>query len=675
MNPLLSTDFLIPFDQITAEHVRTGIKDLIRETEERISKLSKEQKLSYESTLASLDKQLERLQNAFTVAYHLNSVATTAELREAFHEVYPLYSAFMAKVSLNSDLWQLLKRYAETAEAKALTGIRKRHLEKSMRDFIRAGADLSEDKKERVEALKVELSQLQNKFSENILDSSNSFELLITDKNELEGLPESSLAQAKTNAEAKGLEGYRFSLQIPSFLPFMKYVKNQDLRKHMYNAYMNRASEGDFDNRPLIPKILELRQELSELLNYPNFADYRLEESMVKSGSNALQFEDDLYQATLPYWQAEIESLKAFAHSELGLETLEPWDVNFVIEQLRKAKFDFDDEVLRPFFPLNNVLSGMFSIAEKLFAIRITEKENKHVWHEDVQFFEIHDADNKHIASFYADFFPREDKRGGAWMNSFVTGKATEDGFSPHLGFIATNFTPPQNGQAALLTHNEVETTFHEFGHLLHHCLSRVEVPSLAGTNVPWDFVELPSQIMENWAWEREALNVFAKHIDTLETIPDDLYEKMMRSRTFMAAHAQMRQLSFGAVDLDLHISYSQDQGDVMSYGKRRMEKFSIDPSFANNNFLAAFGHVFSGGYAAAYYSYKWSEVLDADAFSRFKEEGIFNPETGKAFVDSVLSRGDSADANDLYKEFMGRDPNLNALLERNLGVNPKAAQ
>ena len=671
MNPLLSTQFELPFDEIKAEHIEPGIQSALDKAQAALSDLiHNNESPSYATTLGALEAILEPVSRAVTLAHHLTSVATTPEIREAFNKVLPDYSAFFASLPLNADLWALVKRYAESPEARNLTGIRKRHLEKTLRNFKRAGADLGDQDKARVEAIKIELSQVQTKFSENVLDATNSYELIITDEARLAGLPELAKAQARASADEKGQEGYRFTLQVPSYLPFMKNVDDRSLRQELYEAYHNRASDGDFDNRPLIPQILNLRQELAERLGYKDFADYRLEEAMVGSGSDALQFEQDIFDATLPYWQKEIKQFSHFAKDKLGLEPLEAWDIFYVTEKWRKAKFEFDDEALRPYFPLKSVLSGMFDISERLFGISISEKANAKVWHKDVRFYEIHDASGEHIASFYADFFPRENKRGGAWMNNFITGQPTDKGFKPHMGFIASNFTPPQGDEEPLITHSEVETTFHEFGHLLHHCLSQVKVPSLAGTNVPWDFVELPSQIMENWTWEREALNLFARHYQTGARIPEALYQKLLASRTFMQAHMQMRQLSYGTIDLMLHVRYSADNdGDPITYSHKIMEPFSIRPEMAKNHFLAAFTHVFSGGYAAGYYSYKWSEVLDADAFSRFQKEGIFNSATGQAFRDTILARGDSDDAAQLFRDFMGRDPDVNALLKRNLGA------
>ncbi len=673
-NPLLFRNFLVPFDEINSEHVDTGIREALQEAEATLAELTAYTgQRTYANTIQALDDLTEKLTKTVTIAGHLMSVKNSPELRTAYTSVLPEFSAFFAKLPLEEKLGQALKTFAEMPEAKALTGIRKRHVEKTLQEFRRAGADLPPEKKAQVKAINVELSELQNKFSNNVLDATNAFELILTDEKDLSGLPESLRQQAKANAAAKGKEGYRFTLQMPFYQPFMQYADNRDLRQRMYAAYMNRATEGEFDNRDNMANILKLRCELAGLLGYKDFADYRLEPYMMKSGSAALKFEYDLEQTTLPYWHKEMDTLKVFAKDTLKIEKLEPWDMNYAVEKLRKAKYDFDDEVLRPYFSLENVLTGMFSIVHRLFGITVTERANKKVWHPEVKFYDIHDEVGQYLGSFYADWFPRESKRAGAWMNRFITGKPNADGsFSPHLGLMCGNFTPPQADKPALLTHREVETTFHEFGHLLHHCLSKVEVAERAGTNVAWDFVELPSQIMENWTWEREALNLFARHYQTSEMIPEDLYQKMMAARTFMQANLQMRQLSFGTVDLSLHTSYTPEKdGDIITYGNRMMERFLLAPDFARNGFLASFTHIFAGGYAASYYSYKWSEVLEADAFSRFKREGIFNRKTGQDYMDSILSRGDSADPAELFKEFMGREPRVEALLERNLGKPP----
>ena len=670
MNPLLSNDFLIPFNDIEPQHIEIGIREALQCAQSELDSLiAVSDQRSYQNTIQALDDLTERLTRAVTLSYHLMSVSNSPELRTSFNAILPEFSAFFARLPLNTELWQAIKTFAQSSEARDLRGIYKRHLEKTMKEFLRAGADLPAATKARVEAINVELSQLQSKFSDNVLDATNAFELILGE-DDIIGLPESLLHQAKASAQSKSKDGYRFGLQAPYYQPFMQYAERRDLRQVMYQAFVDRASGGAFDNRSLMSNILQLRQELSQLLGYKHFADYRLERHMVKSGARALAFQKDLEQKTLPYWQREILELEQFAKT-LGFEQLHPWDTAFVIEKRRRQQFDFDEEALRPYFSLEGVLTGMFDIARQLFGVRIRQRDNPNVWHPNVNFYDVHDETGDHLASFYADWFPRDSKRGGAWMNRFITGKPQPDGrFSPHLGLMCANFTQPSNDRPALLTHREVETTFHEFGHLLHHCLTKVEVADRAGTSVAWDFVELPSQIMENWTWERDALNLFARHYQSLEAIPEDLFQKMQAARTFMQANAQMRQLAFGTVDLELHINYSpQEHGDLIKFGNTIAERFSIRPEFAHNHSLAAFTHVFSGGYAAAYYSYKWSEVLEADAFTRFKHEGIFNRQTGQDYLEAILSRGDSDEPEVLFKEFMGRDPNVDALIERNLGI------
>ncbi len=674
MNPLLSREFVIPFDKIDAVSVERGVDTALAQARADLAALlTDDRPPTYATTLQALDDLTERLGRAMTLAYHLVSVTTTPPLRAAFNAALPAYSAFFAQLPLNEQLWQLLKTYADTPEAKALQGVKKRHLDKTLQEFRRAGADLDPDAKARVEQVQVELSRLQTKFSENVLDATNAYELVVTDETRLSGLPDSVKAQAKADAAAKNKEGWRFTLQAPSYTPFMKFADARDLRRELYEAFVSRASTGDLDNRPNIDKILALRKELATLLGYRDFADYRLETNMVKSGDAALAFERDLFDKTLEHWQQEKDALTGFA-ATLGLDDLQPYDLAYLTEKLRKARYDLDEEELRPYFPLQQVLSGLFDIAGRLFGVTVSRRDNAQVWHEDVEFYDLHDEAGTHLGSFYADWFPRESKQGGAWKNGFIIGGPLEDGsdphaFDPHLAVIVANFTPPQEGKPALLTHREVQTIFHEFGHLLHHALSRVTVRARGATNVPRDWVELPSQIMENWIWERDALNLFARHFETGEPIPDALFAKMTAAQTFMEASAQVRQLSLGTIDLLLHTSYNQERdGDVVAFANRTMEPFVLRPEFAHNSFLTAFSHVFAGGYAASYYSYKWSEVLDADAFSRFKAEGIFNRETGRDYAEAVLSRGDSEDPAELFREFMGRDPDAAALIERNLG-------
>ncbi|HEX2094414.1 MAG TPA: M3 family metallopeptidase, partial [Longimicrobiaceae bacterium] len=446
-------------------------------------------------------------------------------------------------------------------------------------------------------------------------------------------------------------------------------AENRELRERLYTAYVNRACAGEHDNRPVIARVLELRRELAAILGYRDYADFRLDESMAGSGTRALEFEEDLTVRTRPYWERETQALAEFARAELGIQELQPWDTAFVAERMRRARYELDEEELRPYFALDRVLEGLFEIARRLFGVRVTERPVTEVWHPEVRFYEVHDEEGGFLGGFYADWFPRETKRAGAWMSGLFTGGPEEEGWIPHLASLTGNVSPPEGERPALLTHREVQTVFHEFGHLLHHVLSRVEVRARGGTRVSRDWVELPSQIMENWTWEREALDLFARHWETGEPIPAALFRKMRAARNLMAATYQMRQLSFGTLDLSLHVLYDPGRdGDAVSYAQRVLERFAVRPEFARNHFVTGFSHIFAGGYAAAYYSYLWAEVLDADAFTRFQREGLFNRETGRAFVDAVLSRGDGADPGELFRAFMGRDPDPAALLRRNLG-------
>ncbi len=674
MNPLLTETFEIPFDRLRPEHVEPGIREALEVAQRELDELlAFKGKRTYANTVQALDELDERLSRAVGLGYHLMAVANSPELRAGFNAVLPEFSAFFAKLPLNAALWRAVKEVAESGEAEMLDPVRRRRLEKLVREFRRAGADLPDAQKARVEAINVELSRLHNKFSENVLDATNAFELLVSDESELAGLPEGARARAKESAQAKGKEGWRFTLHEPSYQPLMKHADSRELRRTLYEAFVGRGGEGEWDNRPLIRDILKLRRELARLLGYRDFADYRLEVNMAGSGEAALRFVEALFDKTLPHFRREIAALERFARDELGIARLEPYDVLYAFERQRQAEFALDQEVLRPYFPVDRVLQGMFEIAERLFGIEVREVEGLPVWHPEVRTFEVRDQDGVHLGSFYADLYPRESKRAGAWKNGLVTGGPSASGFDPHLAVIAANFTPPSQADEqtpALLTFDEVTTTFHEFGHLLHHMLSRVEVRALAGTRVPRDWVELPSQLMENWAWEKEALELFARHYQTLEPLPDELFAKMQRARTHMEAYKQMRQLSFAKVDLALHIAFDPDIGsDPIAFGQRVMEPFQIRPEFAHNNFLAHFQHVFSGGYAAGYYSYKWSEVLDADAFTRFQQEGIFNAEVGRALVETILSRGDSVPPAEQFRAFMGRDPKLDALLRRTFGV------
>jgi oligopeptidase A len=665
-NPLLHFEFRIPFDQIKAEHIEPAIAELLADARNRLNALIEDPApRTFENTMRALDELTERLEYAMGIVRHLEGVVTTPELRAAHNAVQPEVSAFYSSLPLNEKLWQVIQSYAKTDEAKGLKGTHQRFLKKTVDSFRRHGAELDPAGKARLSEIDVELAKLTTKFAENVLDSTNEFELIVEDESKLAGLPPTAIAAARANAASKNLpEGnWRFTLQAPSYVPLLTYLDDGSIRQHVYHASSVRATSGAHDNRQILTNILKLRREKANLLGFRDFADFVLEDRMAHSGQRAQEFLSDLQRKTEARFRQENEELRAFA----GKTELMPCDIAYYAEKQRAALYEFDEEALRPYFPLERVVDGMFDIVGRLYGIRVIEKSGVPVWDPAAKYYEIQD-DSGLLGAFYADWYPRENKRGGAWMDSFITGVDWGDRLEPHAGLICGNLTPPVDGKPALLTHREVETVFHEFGHLLHHCLSRVEVRGLAGANVAWDFVELPSQIMENWCWEREALDLFACHFETREAVPQDLFEKMRRARRFRAANAQMRQLGFGFTDLALHREYTPERdGDVLQYSRRLLQQFSPGPLPEDYGMIAGFTHLFAlpVGYGAGYYSYKWAEVLDADAFTRFREVGIFSRDIGLRFRQNILAKGDSEDPAELYRSFMGRDPDPNALLER----------
>jgi oligopeptidase A len=642
MNPLLEINFRVPFDKIQASDVEPAIDALLQK-----SQSSLEATIVAKDPLTSLDTMTENLDWAMAVVRHLESVATTPALRAAYNAVQPKVSAFYSGLVLNEQLWTAVKTYAATDQARALTGTMNRYLTKTVASFKRHGADLDPAGKTRLQEIDVALSEITTKFSENVLDATNAWDLLITDESKLAGLPDSAKSAARASAESKSAEGWRFTLQAPSYLAVMTYLDDAPIREQVWRAFNLRGAQAPHDNRPLIAKILELRREKANLLGFSDFADLVLDDRMAHQGERAQSFLANLREKTEKRFKEENAELETFAGRELA-----PWDIGYYAEKQRQALYDFDEEALRPYFSLDRVVDGMFEIFGKVFGIEVKPEEGVPTWDPGVKTYLIEDC-----GSFYADWFPRENKRGGAWMDSLM----------PKLGLICGNLTPPVDDKPALLAHREVETIFHEFGHLLHHLLTRVEVRSLAGTAVAWDFVELPSQIMENWCWERESLDLFARHYETGELIPDELFQKMKRAKTFRAANTQMRQLGFGYVDLALHRQWEASKGDPVAWSREILQQFAAAPLPDNYAMIAGFNHLFASpvAYGAGYYSYKWAEVLDADAFTRFKKEGIFSHSAGRDFREKILSKGDSQDPADLYRSFMGRDPDPNALLVR----------
>ncbi|MFO0553550.1 MAG: M3 family metallopeptidase [Polyangiaceae bacterium] len=658
-NPLLEIGDPVRFDTILAEHVVPAISALTAAASARIDAIASSTAApTLENTLLDLEDATEKLERAHLLAEHMESVATTPAFREAWSEAQPKISEFWSKLPLHDGLYARLSAFAATPAARALDGVNARLLQKTLDEFKKHGAELPAAGKRELTEIDVELARLTTKFSQNVLDSTNAFELVVTDEARVAGLPELARLAARKSAESRGLAGFRFTLHAPSFIPAITYLEDRSLREQLFRAYNERASSGDFDNRELIRRILDLRRRKAKLLGFADFADFVTSDRMAKSGDRAGRFIEDLRAHTRRSFDAEKAALREFAGHELA-----PWDVAFYSERLRKKLYDFDEELLRPYFALESVLSGVFEILNRLYGVRFALRDLP-TWAPEVKAYHLLGAGDRVLASVYVDLFPRENKVQGAWMAPLRTGVAGV----PHAAVVAANFTPPMGNIPALLSHREVETLFHEFGHLMHQCLSDVPVRKLAGTAVAWDFVELPSQIMENWTWERPALDLFAKHHETGATIPDSLFQPMLRARTYRAASAQMQQLGYAELDLYLHRKFEPSSAEDPVAAARdilaRHVTAALPPTYA---MIASFSHLFGGavGYAAGYYSYKWAEVLDADAFGRFQEQGIFNPEAGGAFRDSILARGDSEDPEILYRRFRGRDATVDALLSR----------
>ena len=665
-NPLLTVGqqtLDVPFDRIGAEHVEPAIKALLEKSEAALQAIENAPR-SYAGTLGALESATEQLELSMSVVEHLEGVATTPALREAYNSVLPSVSAFWSSIALRDGLYRALRELSETPEAANLEPTRRRLLDKTLADFRRQGAQLSPSDKEKLKQLDAELSVVTTRFSQNVLDATNAFELCVDDEARLAGLPESARSMARDSAVSKGKTGYRFTLQAPSVTAVLTYADDAGLRRETWTAFNGRGTAEPYDNRGLIGKLLELRRARANLLGFKDFADLVTDDRMAKDGQSAKRFIDDLTEKSLGAFEREKAELAEFAASLGAKLPLLPWDVGYYVEKLRKARFELDEEELRAYFPAERALRGAFEVAQRLYGVKIVQLSGVPVWDPNVTTYEIKDESGARLGIFHVDLYPRENKRGGAWMHGLLASVPP----APNLAVFCCNSSPPSGGKPSLLLHRDVETLFHEFGHLLHHCLSRVNVRSLAGTRVAQDFVELPSQIMENWCSERDALNLFASHYETGAPLPEALLERLHATRTFRAASMQMRQLGFAAVDLALHIDYAEAKdGDVMDYGNRILQHYAASELPKDYGMLAGFLHLFSHpvGYAAGYYSYKWAEVLDADAFGRFKREGIFNPVVGRAFRDAILSQGDARDPMDLFVTFMGRTPDPQALLVR----------
>lgn len=656
-----------PFAQIQMSDYQAAFETTIAAARAEIDTITNNpEQPTFENTIEALDFSGQTLDRLSSIFFNLNSAETSDEMQKIAQEVSPLLTAFSNDISLNKELFQRVKAVYDQKEQLTLTPEQKTLLDQKYKSFARNGALLAEDKKARLREIDTELSKLKLTFGENVLAETNNYELHLTDESDLKGLPEGAIEMARSLAESKEKEGWIFTLDLPSYLPFVTYADNRELRKEITIAAGKKAFQNnEFDNQKITLQIAKLRYERANLLGYDTHAHFVLEERMAQHPDQVITFLNDLLAKAKPAAKKELAQLTAFAKELDGIEQLEKWDGPYYSEKLKQKLFNLDDEILKPYFQLENVLNGAFSIANKLFGLTFREIDTIEKYHADVQTFEVLNNNNELVAVFYADFFPRKGKRNGAWMTSYKP-QYIQNGINerPHISNVC-NFTPPTPSKPSLLTFNEVTTLFHEFGHGLHGMLANTTYPSLSGTSVYWDFVELPSQMMENWCYEPEALALFAKHYETGEIIPQDYVEKIKESASFLEGMATLRQLSFGLLDMAFHSNNPTDITDIKAFEKAAFEGTSLYPDVAENCMSVSFSHIFQGGYSSGYYSYKWAEVLDADAFAYFQEKGIFDTEVATKFKDNILSKGGTEHPMILYKRFRGQEPKPEALLKR----------
>lgn len=655
-----------PFCKIKLSNYKVAFEKTIALARNEISNITNNiETPTFQNTIEALDYSGEQLDRLSSIFFNLNSAETCDEMQKIAQEVSPLLTEFSNDIALNEELFKRVKAVYDQKDILELTTEQATLLDKKFKGFSRNGALLSEEDKLKLREIDTELAKLKLTFGENVLAETNNYQLHIINEADLKGLPDGTKEMASSLAKSKNLEGWIFTLDFPSYLPFVTYIENRELRKEIAIAAGKKSfQDNEFDNKENVKRIVELRHKRANLLGYQSHSHFVLEERMAQNPEKVQSFLNDLLEKAKPAAQKEFAELTAFAAALDGIDQLEKWDGAYYSEKLKQKLFSLDDELLKPYFKLENVLNGAFTIAEKLFGITFKEVFDIDKYHEDVQTFEVLDFEGKLVAIFYSDFFPRKGKRNGAWMTSYKP-QYIKDGINerPHVSIVC-NFTPPTDTKPSLLTFNEVTTLFHEFGHALHGMLANTTYPSLSGTSVYWDFVELPSQVMENWCYEPEALALFAKHYETGEIIPQQYVEKIKESASFLEGMATLRQLSFGILDMTYH-GKSQTIADVKAFEKQAMEIASLYPDVEENCMSTSFSHIFQGGYSSGYYSYKWAEVLDADAFAYFQEKGIFNKEVATKFKNNVLSKGGTELPMELYKKFRGQEPKVEALLKR----------
>lgn len=666
-NPLLKAFDAAPFSQLKNEHFKPAFEQALNAAKAEIDAIANSKEApTFKNTIAALDFSGQQLDRISSVFFNLNSAETNEEIQKIAQEVSPMLTAFGNDITLNKALFERVKTVFDKRKTLDLTVEENTLVEKTYKSFSRNGANLSEDKKQELRAIDAELAKLKLTFGENVLAETNAYEMHLTEPASVDGLPEGEKEAAAQLAKGKGKEGWLITLDYPSYIPFMKYANNRQLRKELHTAFGSRCCKGDaLDNQKNVLSIASLRFQRAQLLGYTTHAHFVLEERMAETPKKVETFLNELLEKAKPAAKKEFQELEAFAKEQDGIDRLEKWDSSYYAEKLKLALFDLDEEQLKPYFKLENVINGVFTIASKLFGLRFEETTDVDTYHADVKTYHVYDTENNYISLFYADFHPRPGKRGGAWMTSYKPQyRVSNTNIRPHISNVC-NFTKPTENTPSLLTFNEVTTLFHEFGHGLHGMLANTTYSGLSGTSVFWDFVELPSQIMENWCFEEEALAIFARHYKTNEPIPMELVTKIKKSANFHEGMATLRQLSFGLLDMAWHGTDPSSITNVMDYENEAFKNTQLYPDTTGTCMSTAFSHIFQGGYSAGYYSYKWAEVLDADAFAYFKEEGIFNADVASKFKEHILSKGGTEHPMVLYKRFRGSEPKTTALLKR----------
>lgn len=673
-NPLLNNTGLPKFSEIKPEHIQPAVEQLIQENREIIEQVAQIENPTWENFYLPQVMAGDKLSRAWSPVGHLNSVKNSPELREAYQACLPLLSEFGTWAGQHQGLYRGWLKLKNSPEFATYSIAQKKAVENSLRDFELSGIGLPAEKQQRYGEIVARLSELSSQFSNNVLDATMGWEIIVENADELKGLPESALEAAKASAESKEKSGYRFTLEFPSYLPVMTYCENRELREKMYAAFNTRASDqgenaGKWDNSANIDEKIKLRLELANLLGFETYADYSLATKMAENPQQVVAFLEDLAKRSKAQGEKEFAELKAFAEKEFGVTELAPWDIAFYSEKQKQALYAINDEELRPYFPENRVLSGLFELINRIFGMRVEEQFDVDVYHPDVRFFHIFDETDRLRGSFYLDLYAREHKRGGAWMDDCINQKRLADGsLQKPVAYLTCNFNKPIGDKPALFTHDEVTTLFHEFGHGIHHMLTEIDVGDVAGINgVPWDAVELPSQFLENWCWEEDALAFISGHYETGEPLPKEKLTQLLKAKNFQAAMFVLRQLQFGLFDFRLHMA-KPSEGIVLETLNNVRDEVAVFPTPEWVRTPHSFSHIFAGGYAAGYYSYLWAEVLSADAYSRFEEEGIFNREVGQSFLDNILTRGGSEEPMVLFERFRGRKPTLDALL-RHKGI------